>query len=89
MDERDLRIANLEGQVKAHQDQSGSMAIDLLRVQFERMKQRLDKLERSCSAEAAKNGMAIGTLEDRLAKARNLFTEIRSELSELRKAEAK
>ena len=84
MDDKDLEIANLQGQVEAYQDQLRSVSIDLLRMQV----QQLRKGEQARELLVIKNQQAFGKfstqVNDRLDKASSSFREMQGQMNEMR-----
>ena len=84
MEDKDLEIANLKGQVEAYQEQLRSVSIDLLRMQVK----KLQEGEQARELVVIKNQQAFGKLStqvnERLNKARDRFSQMRDQMNEMK-----
>ena len=80
MDEKDLEIARLKGQVEAYQEQLRSMAIELLRKQVKDLQSREERRDESVKVLHSAFGKLEAKVTERLAKASALFVELRKDV---------
>ncbi len=82
MDDKDLEIARLKGQVEAYQDQLKSMAVALLRKQVSDLRDRESARDSAVTVLHSAFGKLEATVSERLAKASSAFVELRNEVRE-------
>lgn len=85
MDEKDLEIAHLKGQIESYQDQLRSIALSLLRRQVAELQQADRNLEEMIFQAAATAGKFQTEITDRVNKASEAFVTVRDEVAEIRK----
>jgi len=80
MDEKDLEIARLKGQVEAYREQLRSMAIELLRKQVKDLQTRESERDQAMKRLHMEFGKLEATVTDRLDKASAAFIELRKQV---------
>ena len=83
MDEKDLEIARLKGQVEAYQTQLRSLAIELLRKQVKDVQDRESSRDSAVKSLHGAFGKLEANVSSRLAKASAAFVELRKEVKQV------
>ena len=83
MDDKDLEIARLRGQVEAYQEQLRSMAIQLLRQQAKDVQDREKSRDEAVKVLHSSFGKLEANVSSRLAKASAAFLELRKEVKQV------
>ena len=77
MDEKDLEIARLKGQVEAYQEQLRSLAIELLRKQVRDLQASEERRDEAVKVLHSAFGKLQASVTERLAKASAAFMELK------------
>ena len=85
MDDKDLEIARLRGQVEAYQEQLRSAAIELLRKQVKDLQTRDARRDEAVTVLHSAFGKLEARVTERLAKASVAFVELRTEVRGMEK----
>ena len=80
MDEKDLQIARLQGQVEAYQEQLRSMAIELLRKQVTDLQDREASRDQAVKVIHSEFGRLEAKVEERMSKAAAAFMELKKSM---------